>query len=341
MADNKTIEKRLAKLTDNIRLTVQVIHAQYREGNPIRYQDIKKARMAAGMHAGSESTIKKAFQCWRDIYDIEEKTFNSPVEIDQLVRQVIRQVRGEVERHYRQEAELKMADAEERADLIGNRLKECNSENVQYLAQIEALTEKLQALRFENDASIAENETLLAQTRSLDKEASNLRVTIAGLEKQVSDKAQQVMMQEKAVDSLRSDMESQRQAQLVLLDERVQEVKRATKTMDALRCDVAARDKKNTALVQDLAKANDSVTLLTSKITEMENAYETTLMEKVQDLQTLQERSEQQTIAIEKLTNELDKERALRTQQREGLITEIEQLIAKSQKTKKQEKDRR
>lgn len=335
----------LANLSDVQRQTVELIQ-QLVEEQGLTYGDltierIKSARREAGMSAGSNTDIMQIKQRWAEIYNIEPTSARVMSDVkEKLLQRVMDAIDEELRQLYTHKMQQGIASAQEKQQEAETEAAQLNTELRATQAQLTEVQATLDKRDAQLEELLLEKEQLLSDKRDLDKETATLRVKVATGEKTIAEKSKEVERFEHTVDGLRDEMEKQRQSQLTVLDERVQEVKRATKTIEELRRENALQNKEQAMLAQNLTKANETVTLLETKITELQNTHQSVLATKVKELQLLQDQFAQQKASNEALTKSLDKERNLRAEQSEGLITQIEHLIAKSQEEQAQKKDK-
>ena len=180
-----SIEENLLKLPDNLRATVQVIHALYEKGASLRYADIKQARVAAGMTEGSDTTVKKAFSAWRELYEINLERYESPSQIENLVKRTVEFVRDNIKQSYQQESEIQIAAAEEETDSLRDKLKGSDSALTSKINQVTELQEQLGRLEVELQTSQQRNEFLSNQNQQLTTELGHATLRLSASEDRV------------------------------------------------------------------------------------------------------------------------------------------------------------
>lgn len=335
----------LANLSDVQRQTVELIQ-QLVEEQGLTYGDltierIKSARREAGMSAGSNTDIMQIKQRWAEIYGIEPTSARIISDVkEKLLQRVMDSIDEELRQLYTHKMQQGVEKAQEKQQEAETEAAQLNTELRATQVQLTEVQATLDKRDTQLEELLLEKEQLLSEKRELDKETATLRVKVTTGEKTIAEKTKEVERFEHTVDGLRDEMEKQRQSQLTVLDERVQEVKRATKTIEELRRENTLQNKEQATLTQNLTKANETITLFETKITEIQNTHQEVIETKVDALKTLQNQTEQQRMTIENLTKALDKERTLRVEQSEGLITQIEHLIAKSQEEQAKKKDK-
>ena len=248
-----TLQEKLLKLPDNLRATVQLIHSLFEEGKPLRYGDIRQARIAAGMADGSSTTIKNALQAWREIYEINPDRYESPNQIDNLVKRTIESLRDNIKHAYQQEAEIKIAAAEEETDTLRERLKGSDSALTSKINQLTELQEQLGRLEVELQKSQQKNEFLSNQNQQLTTELGHATLRLSASEDRVKQAQAEVLQREHAFDSWRDEMELQRQSQLKIIDDWQQQYKLANKTIEQLRQQLELSEKTNQSLGSQFA----------------------------------------------------------------------------------------
>lgn len=336
--NSTTHYKKLDKLPENVRATVNLIHDRYEKGEAIRYVDIKKARLEVGMTEGSDATVKKALDAWRDIYAIKLEKFETLEQVDKLVKRTIEIIRDKLKLAYEQESESKIGAANEAKSVIETELAQTRTELdnaksavVHEQALVVDLNSRVEELLLEKD-------TLLEQKRELDKEASNLRVSVGSLEKRLVDKDKQVADVKKNYEALRSDMEAQRQSHIVMIDERKEEAKRANKQMDTLRDKMTRVEQQLVDSKQQLVAEKELVKSLKVEFKSQQQNYQQRITASEKAQAGVAKENTLLAKKISQLETALERERQRHSEQSHGLIEKVEKLIAQSQKKPKSKK---
>lgn len=338
----KKINTKLAKLSDNLRLTVDIINKLYCEGKPLRYADIRRAREEKGMNPGSQSTTQKAFAIWRDIYGIDEPSYNTPQEVEFLVKKTITQIRGEVGRSYRQEAEVKIAAAEELADLIGNRLKELKAELETQTVQAGALEQENHKLVESANKCNSQLHAMTHQNRTLENEYGKLTVKSASLEKELKTLNKTLAKREHDIEQYREDMESQRHGYIQTIDEWKTEAKKVRKDAEAARKQLEKSEQRQLEIHLKYEQEMKKVKQVRSDVTEKRKVLDKA--KQVQSKQLTQLEQDKQVLANKVLQLEamLDTEHQRNNEQQKSLLKQFETMIAKNQpRTKTKPKAKR
>ena len=335
MSDKKAVGKKLAKLSDNIRLTVEIIHKRYAEGKPLRYRDVRMARQEAGLPVGSETTIRKGFNAWRDIYGVEEHTYNTPMELELLVKKTITQIREEVGRHYRQEANVKIAAADEIADLTGNRLKDLKAELETQTARVGALEQENHELNESANHSSSALQTITQEHRLLENEYGKLTVTSASLEKELKTLSKTLTKREHALEQYREDMESQRHGYVKTIDEWKTEAKKTGKLAETARKQLEKSEQRQLETHLKCEQEVKKVKQLRSDVTEERKVSDKD--KRTQSKQITQLEQDKQALANKVLQLEamLNTEHQRNNEQQKSLLKQFETMIAKNQPRKK------
>lgn len=268
MSANNNIKEKLLHLPDNLRATVEVIQNLYEKGAPRRYSDIKAARMAAGMTEGSDTTIKKAFEAWQQIYEIYPERYDSPQPIDKLVKRTIENLRNEISQAYKQESEVQIAAAEESVDQIKDELKSTQ-------IQLQNCTDKLNAAQEENfkltkEFKLAAEQitNLKEENQALTTEIGQLHIKLSVSEDKIKQAQVEIKQREGAFDSLKETMENQRQSQIKIIDDWQQQYKSANKTIEQLRQQLDTSEKTNQSLQSQLAVISEAGKKLKNDLTD-------------------------------------------------------------------------
>jgi chromosome segregation ATPase len=336
MNNSAMIYKKLDKLPESVRATVNIIHSRYEQGASIRYADIQKARIEIGMAEGSSVTLKKAFDAWRDIYDIKFEKYESLDQVDKLVKHAVEIIRDKIKLAYEQETETKINASNVSKKTVEIELAQTQTELSNTKKSLNDEQVANTKLRHQLEELLLEKEALLEQKRDLDKDASNLRVNVSALGKRLIDKDKQVTDLNKNFDSLRSEMESQRQAQLVVIDEHRQEAKRASKLVDELRDKVEQRERQLSDSKQQVVSEKELNKSLKAEFSAQEKRLLDHAREKGNVTAELRQDNQSLHDKIAKLEVSLETERQSHNKQSEALFARLEKMITDSQKPKKE-----
>lgn len=252
----------LAKLSNSLQLTIKIIHAMYEKGESLRYTDIKKARIEAGMAEGSDTTVKRAFDEWQRIYGIQYKKFESGDSVENLVKKTIESLRDELKQSYQSEADIKIAAADEEIDTVRTALNEAGYQLEQKTSALASEEERCESLLNDNETLKLELEQVKSGMQQLTAELGKATVTIANKEQYVKKLEQDLVDAEKKYQGVRADMELQRQSQMKLIDDAKQEVKQINKKNNDLQTQLDRVQGKMNESERKLAVGAEKIKLL-------------------------------------------------------------------------------
>lgn len=333
----KTIE--LQKLSNSLQLTIKIIHSIYEKGESLRYTDIKKARIDAGMAEGSDTTVKRAFDEWQRIYGIQYKKFDSSDSVENLVKKAIESLRDELKKGYQHETEIKVAAADEEIDKIRTELNEIKRELEGKSTALISADERCESLLNNNETLRLELEHLREDKQQLTSEFGKATLTIANKDQYIKKMENDLVEAEKKYQGIRTDMEVQRQSQLKIIDDWKQESKQAVRKTDELRKVMQQQEQFHAATQKSLAVAQEKLTLLSSDKEQLIKEHKRELSDRDQQITKLDKSNNEFRERVKKLEIKLEKTEQFTLVETEALFTKFSQLmnekLSKSESKKK------
>jgi chromosome segregation ATPase len=261
-----TIDKELAKLKPAVRETVLVIQSLYEQGKPYRYSDIQKERIERGMTDGSLSTIREAKQEWPRIYNIAIENYNTPKQVEVLTKRIIEDIRDAVKVQYEQEADARVAAAEEQSDVLTTQLQKIERRCAEHEKQIEILETHNHHLKIGLNDLNTDYDTLKQENQQLGVEAGKLMLKLNASDAANQKLEQEIKQREMTISGLQEAMELQRQSQLQVIDDWRQEAKKANRFAEKIMEKVEKSEEAVLQLKLKLAKTEEHNQLLREEL---------------------------------------------------------------------------